>query len=94
MTAGQTISLTVELDWTRNNIRKDFSVTAWATSSAVAISESSGKVSDKYYLATTTGGASTVIVNPIVTPTPTPTPTPVVETCSAFVNVISYDSTR
>jgi hypothetical protein len=32
MTAGQSVTITLEVDWTRPNIRKDFAITAWATS--------------------------------------------------------------
>ena len=51
MTAGQTIKVTVELDWTRPNINKSFSVSAWSTSVAVTLAESTGAPSNSYYLA-------------------------------------------
>ena len=65
-------------------MRKDFAISAWATSTAVTIREvSKSKVSAKHWLY---GDA-------VPTPTPTPTPTPV-ETCSASASKFSWGSSK
>ena len=48
--AGKTIYVYTELDWTRSNIEKNFSVQVWADKQAVTLKEKSGKASASWYL--------------------------------------------
>jgi hypothetical protein len=50
MTAGQTIQVNAEFDWSRKYVRKDFSVTARSSSVPVIIKESTGLASASYIL--------------------------------------------
>jgi len=44
--AGQSFTFDIELPWKKENITKDFSVTAWAQSEAVAVEHELGYSSD------------------------------------------------
>ena len=83
--AGSKTLVTVELDWNRPNMQKDFSISVWATgTTAVTIRETSiGKASAKHWLY---GDAFPSL------PTPTPTPTPIIEpeACTASANVFNF----
>lgn len=46
--AGEEIEITLEIDWTRPHMAKDFAVTAWGEVGKVTITESSGKLSASY----------------------------------------------
>ena len=48
--AGKTITVYTELDWTRSNIEKSFSVQVWADQQAVTLNEKSGKASTSWHL--------------------------------------------
>ena len=77
---GSKTLVTVEIDWNRPNMRKDFAISVWATSTAVTIREvSTSKVSAKHWLY---GDA-------VITPPPAP-----VETCSASANKFSWGSSK
>lgn len=71
--AGETVTVWTELDWNREHLAKDFSVTAWGELGNVTIRESSGKPSAHYYVAGPQGGSDPA---PEPTPAPTPEPTP------------------
>ena len=48
--AAKTITVYTELDWTRSNIEKSFSVQVWAEKQAVTLKEKSAKASASWYL--------------------------------------------
>jgi hypothetical protein len=50
ITAGKTISVVTEIDWTRPNIEKNFSVSIWSTLQKVTIKQSQGKASKSWYV--------------------------------------------
>ena len=59
MTAGQTIKIVTELDWTRPNIEKNFGVQVWGTKAAVTIKEATTTTSSK-------PSASWYLYNPVL----------------------------
>jgi hypothetical protein len=77
MSAGQTITVKMEMDLARPGIQKDFALNVWGTSEAVTI-EVAGEQSHEYYQFGASGNT-------------TPTPPPVVlEECDAFDSVVAY----
>jgi hypothetical protein len=88
--AGSKTLVTVELDWNRPNMQKDFSISVWATgNTAVTIRETSiGKSSAKHWLYGDAVPTPTPTPIPIIDPTPTPTPEP--EACTASATVFNF----